>query len=758
MSSKGIKRLVILIWVLCLMFVIGLPLSIQIVKWNPSNLFGELPSLEKLERPDPDLSSILYSADGEILGKYFRYNRTQVTYEELSPELINTLLVTEDIRFKEHAGVDLKGLLRAASGFFLGQNRGGGSTITMQLAENLYRTETDNNGKLHNYSGIGKIITKIKEYIISVQLESSYTKEEILAMYLNTIEFGSNSYGVKVACKTYFNKIPSEITYKEAAVLVGLINKPTRFNPVLNPEFAKQKRTEVLYNVYKYGLIDKFLFDSLDASDFGLNYLVENHNEGLAPYFRTRARNFLMYWANENGYDIFDDGLRIYTTIDSRMQMYAENAVESHMKDLQKLFDEHWDGAEPWRDEDGNTIENFLENSIKRSEYYRYLRTKYKGKPDSIDHYLNKKKPMTVFSWDGEIDTTFSHYDSINYYKRFLQTGFMAMDPESGHIKAWVGGINHKYFKYDHVKQGKRQPGSVLKPMVFASAISTGYSPCFPVVDAQVIFELPGQEPPTWSPNNFNSIYTGEVMTIRQAMARSVNSITAYIMKIIGPATVVDYAHRIGINSDLQPVPSLCLGAGGDVSLFEMVGAYSTFVNKGTHTEPFFISRIEDKNGNVIQEFIPERKEALNEETAYLMLYMLRGATEESGGTGHGLGADLKADNEIGAKTGTTQNGSDGWFMGVTKDIVAGAWVGGDDRSIHWKSWSGGAGAKTALPIWKRFMTDVYGDSTLNITKGQFERPTRPLSVEIDCSKNNNTIEVDSTLQDQLLIDMDSLI
>ncbi len=761
MSKKLVKRIIRFIWVLFFLFVLGIPLTVEMVKYNPWNLFGSLPSLERLERPDPDLSSELFSADGISLGKYFRYNRTQATYDELSEDLKTTLRYTEDMRFDEHSGVDLKGLLRAASGVLTGKNKGGGSTITMQLAQNLYRTESSNKGKLYSVSILGRVITKIKEYIISVQLESSYTKEEIMAMYLNTIEFGSNSYGIKVACQTYFNKLPSEINYKEAAVLVGLINKPTRFNPILNPEFAMDKRTEVLWNLHKFGQISRELYDSLNASDFGLNYKVANHNQGPATYFRTVARNFLMSWGKENGYDIFDDGLRIYTTIDSRMQQYAEEAVAEHMKELQGMFDEEWKDDLPWRNEDGNVIEKFLESAIKRTEYYRVLRNKFDGNQDSIEHYLNIKKPMRVFSWDGEIDTTFSHYDSLNYYKRFLQTGFMAMDPKSGQIRAWVGGINHKYFKYDHVKQGKRQPGSIIKPFVYTNAIRLGYSPCFPVVDAQVIFELPGQDPPVWSPKNFNGVYTGEVMTIRQAQARSVNSITAYMMKESGgPQAVVDLAKSLGIKSKLEAVPSLCLGAGGDVSLFELVGAYSTFVNKGTHTEPFFISRIEDKNGNILEEFVPKRNEALNETTAYLMLHMLRGATEEAGGTAHRLGTDLKADNEIGGKTGTTDNGSDGWFMGITKDIAAGGWVGGDDRSIHWRSWAGGSGARTALPVWRNFMTKVYADSTLNITKGEFERPDKPINVEIDCSLYNDDFAdpSDSTMNQQLILDMDSII
>lgn len=731
MKQKLIKYSLRVFWIVFILGVLGIPTIFLMVKNDAFGWFGGLPSLAALERPDPDLSSELISADGVSLGKYFRKNRTPVTYEELSPELVNTLLVTEDVRFKNHSGIDLKGLARAVIGKLTFSFQGGGSTLTMQLAENLFKTNTAEQGTLYRSRTLGQIITKLKEWIIAVQLEKSYTKEEILAMYLNTVEFGSNSYGIKVAAKTFFNKLPSQLNYSESAVLVGAINAPTRWSPVLNPDNAHRKRTEVLWNLHKYGVIDRIQFDTLNRDSIQLNYKVENQNEGLATYFRTVAKNYLVNWAIENGYDLFDDGLKIYTTIDSRMQKYAEEAVAEHMDTLQQIFNEHWQGENPWIDDDNNEIPEFLDMAIKRTDAYRSLRSRFGDQKDSIEYYLNKKKRMKVFSWEGEIDTVFSSYDSLNYYKRFLQAGFMSMDPRTGYIKAWVGGINHEYFKFDHVKQGKRQPGSTFKPIVYTAAIDNGYSPCFPVVDAPVSFSLPGQDPPTWVPQNSNSRFTGEVMTIRQAMAQSVNSITAFMMNRIGPSTVVDYAKRLGIESHLDAVPSLCLGAGGDVSIYEMVGAYSTFVNKGTYIKPFFISRIEDKNGNVIQQFVPDEQEAINEETAYLMLHMLKGVVEM--GTGRALDYELKVDNEIGAKTGTTQNASDGWFIGVTKDLVSGAWVGGDDRSIRFRQWVLGQGGRTALPIWERYMKKIYADETLGYEKGYFEKPTKPLNTVIDC-------------------------
>ena len=738
------KKIVIIIWVIFLGFFLSIGTLIVMVKNDTFGWFGGLPSLKALERPDPDLSSELISADGVSLGKYFRKNRTPVSYEELSPELVNTLLVTEDIRFKEHAGIDLRGLIRAVFGKLTGQFKGGGSTITMQLAENLYRTSSENRGSLYQVKGVGQIVTKLKEWIIAIQLEGSYTKEEILAMYLNTVEYGSNSYGIKVAAKTFFNKLPSQLSYLESSVLIGSINAPTRYNPVYNPDNAKRKRTEILYNLYKYDQINRVQYDSLIDQPFGLSYKVDSHTQGLATYFRAVIKDFLLQWTKENNYDLFEDGLKIHTTIDSRMQAYAEEAMVEHMDTLQQVFVGHLNGSEPWINDKGEVIEDFIENEIKRTPQYRALSKQYPNNEDSVEIALNVKKEMKVFSWDGEIDTLFSVYDSLKYYKHFLQAGFMSIEPKTGHIKAWVGGINYKYFKYDHVKQGKRQPGSVIKPIVYTAAIDNGYSPCFPVVDAAVTFKMAGQDPPTWTPDNASGKFTGRTMTIRQAMAQSVNSATAYVMSKIGPRTVVDYAKRLGIESRLSPVPALCLGAGGDVSLYEILGAYSTFVNQGNHTQPFFISRIEDKNGNVLQQFVPEIKEALNEETAYLMLHMLRGTTEEPGGTGGPLARELKIDNEIGGKTGTTDNASDGWFVGVTNDLVAGAWVGGDNRSIHFKYWAMGQGARTAMPIYEKFMLKVYADRRLPYKKGPFDRPLKDLSVELDCGLYGTTTLNDS--------------
>ena len=659
--------------------------------------------------------------------------------------MVTTLIVTEDLRFRKHSGVDLRGLLRAVAGQFVPVFKGGGSTITMQLAENLYRTSSQNRGTIYAKSRkLGMFVTKIKEWIIAIQLEKSYTKEEILAMYLNTIEFGSNSFGIKVAAKTFFNRSPSELSYNEAAVLVGSINLPTANNPFFNPENAFAKRSEVLQNLVRNDILGQTAVDSLKALPLNLNYSVANHTTGHATYFRSVIRRFLLNWCKENNYDLFADGLKIHTTIDTKMQLIAEESVQTHMKSLQQKFLRHFNGKAPWIDENGMEILDFIEKEIKKTKHYKALKKRFPNDPDSIEHHLNIKKKMKVFHWDGELDTVFSAYDSLKYYKHFLHTGFMAMNPTTGHIKAWVGGINYKYFQFDHVLLGKRQPGSTIKPIVYTAAIDNGYKPCDKVKDVAVTYSLPNGE--TWTPDNANGKFTNTEMTIRQAMARSINSATAKIMQDISPIEVVKYAKLLGIKSRLEAVPALCLGAGGDVSLFEMLGAYSTFVNNGTYTKPYFITKIEDKNGNILQKFVPNKKEVLNENTAYKMIHMLKGTTEEVGGTARILDVSLLENNELAAKTGTTDNASDGWFIGVTKDLAAGTWVGGDNRSIHFRNWSQGQGARTAMPIYEKFMLRIYADSTIGVSKGAFDRP-KTLDINLDCGLSE--FEVDSVRVDR---------
>lgn len=748
-SNKLFPKIIKVTWVAFLCMILLVLIGIFSVRINLFNLFGDLPSYKSMENPEAenDLSSVLISADGVELGKYYRYNRNQVTFDDLSPRLVEALLSTEDIRFYEHSGIDPRGLLRALVGKLTFSFRGGGSTITMQLAENLFRTMTENKGSLYKIDFLRPFIIKIKEWIISIQLESSFTKNEIMAMYFNTIFFGSNSYGINTAAATFFNKTPDSLNCQESAMLVGMLNAPTRFNPVSNPERALGKRTEVLYNLYKFDFISRADFDSIKVLPLGVDYISQDHLTGPAPYFRSVIKPQLIRWAKDNDYDLFESGLRIYTTIDSRLQTYAEEAMTRHMSALQKVFDAHWDGQNPWRYEDGREIPDFLEDKIKKTDHYRTLVAKYGKGADSIDIVLNTPYKMRIFSWDGEIDTLMSPIDSLKHYKNFLQSGFMSMNPKNGQIKAWVGGIDFKHFKYDHVRQGRRQPGSTFKPFVYTAAIDQGYSPCYLVEDAPVTFSMPGQTPSTYTPQNFNRKFTGEKYTLRQGMARSKNAITAFVMKeMTSPETVVKYAKELGVENPLQAVPSLCLGT-SDVSVFELTGAYSTFVNKGVYTKPNFITRIEDKYGNIIEAFPPRTREVLSEETAFLMVYMLMGATQETGGTAVGLSPEVRINNEVGGKTGTTQNASDGWFIGLTKDLVGGVWTGGDERSIHFKNSTLGQGARMARPIWDYFMQSVYADSLLGYEKGPFPRPIRPLSVEIDCEKYQNPqlIDLDST-------------
>lgn len=751
-STKIIKA----IWIAFAAIVVFLPIFIFSVSINLFNLYGELPSLKSLENPKEELSSELYSADNKLLGKYFRENRSPVSYEELSPNLVNALIAVEDYRFEEHSGIDLRGLSRAIVFYLLpGSYAGGGSTLSQQLAKNLYETRSDRyEGGLHKIPGVGKFIDKVKEWIVAVQLERSYTKKEILQMYLNTVPYGSNAHGIKVAAQTYFNTSPDSLNLQEAALLAGMVQAPSRHNPNYNLEGAMHRRNVVLAQMLKYDIINQETFDSVKVLPIKLDYSVANHNTGLAPYFRGVVGNYLRKWSSEHGYDLYEGGLKIYTTIDSRLQKYAEEAVSEHMAEIQKKFFDHWEGRNPWRDEQGREIKNFLENAAKRTSRYKRLVDIYGKDSDSVNILMNKKVKMKVFSWKGEIDTVMSPMDSIKYYKHFLQAGFMAMDPHSGDIKAWVGGINHKYFQYDHVMQGKRQPGSTFKPVLYAAAIDNGYSPCYEVFDTPVTFEASGDQP-AYNPQNAEGEYSGQRMTIREGMARSLNSIAAFMIKKIGPSTVVDYARRLGIKSHLEPVPALALGT-SDVSIYELVGAYSTFVNEGVYTEPSFITRIEDKNGNVLQEFPPRTREVLSEETAYLMLHMLQGTTSYFGekryGTAVGLSrwGILGEGNEVGAKTGTTSNYSDGWFVGVTKDLVAGVWVGGDARSIHFRTLALGQGGRMAMPVYGLFMQKVYADEDLGITKGPFKRPDHGLSIEIDCERYQNqyAVEADSLEQE----------
>jgi len=721
------------------------PVWIWIIVWAPflvifimafltsRNVFGKLPSIEDLQNPKSNIATVIISDDGKILGKYYAENRVNAEYKELSPWLIKALLATEDIRFNQHSGIDIKALFRSAFGVLTGSSKGGGSTLTQQLAKMMFPREKLSKPQL--------FLRKIKEWIIALRLERNYTKEEILTMYLNKFDFLNLAVGIKSAAKIYFSTTPDSLNIQQSAMLVGMAQNPSLYNPIRFPEKSIKRRNVVLYQMKKYKFINQQMYDSLIKLPLELKFNPESHNEGLATYFREYIREFFLKdWCKkhinpETGepYNLYKDGLRIYTTIDSRMQLYAEQAVKEHMRDLQIAFFKECKNKRnapfAWN-LTKKEIEDIMLTSAKRSDRYKELKKQGWEEKDILNTF-HQKVPMRIYTLNGEKDTVMTPWDSIRYYKTFLQCGFMAMEPQTGYIKAWVGGINYKHFKYDHVRLSKRQVGSTFKPFVYALAIQEGYSPCYQVPNVRTcITDDLGRE---WCPDNADGEKgTGKMVTLRYALANSINYISAWLMKQFGPHAVVQLARRLGITSDLPEVPSLCLGT-ADISLYEMVGANSTFANKGTYIEPIFITRIEDKNGKVLEQFVPKMNEVFSEDKAYVMIKLMQGVVDY--GTGVRLRYKYGLKNPIAGKTGTTQNNSDGWFIGLTPELAAGAWVGGDERSIHFNTLEMGQGASMALPIWAKFFQKVYADKSLKVYRGDFPKPNNLSSIELDCSK-----------------------
>lgn len=736
LKSRWFAKAVKYIWISLLVFVLGTCLYVFLVILNPFDLFGGMPSLQAMEKPENDLSSEVISADGVSIGRYFRFNRSQVTYDQLSPVLVNTLLISEDHRFYDHSGMDFLSYLRVIKGMLTLSRQGGGSTLTQQTAKNLFSTRGEElKGKL---AALGEpvelLISKTKEWIIAVKLEENFTKEEIIALYLNTVPFNNNAYGIKIAAQTYFHKGVKSLTIPEAALLVGMLQGTNRFNPIEYPERALTKRNDVLFKLYEHKYIkSRRTYDSLTRLPLQLKFSVENQNEGIATYFRSVLRKDLERWCKENGYDLLESGLKIYTTIDSRLQYLAEEAMQEQMRKLQKDFDNDWGDRNPWVDDNGRELEDFIQRKTERIPAYRHLVARYGKDSDSVRIMLHKKRPMTVFSWEGPRTVSFSTIDSLRYYNRFLHAGLMSMNPATGEVKAWVGGINHTYFKYDHVHQGKRQPGSTFKPFVYGKAMEDGYTPCFQLRDISPTIRIGNTT--YHPPNSGGGFGDGTRYTLRQAMARSLNSITIQLMEKLQPSNVAAFAQRMGIVSKLDPVYSLGLGT-SDVSLDEMVAAYCSFVNLGIYTEPYYIRRIEDKHGNVVADFVPKPRQVINEKTAYKMVHMLRGGVEEEGGSSSKLSATITENNQVGGKTGTTNNASDGWFIGITHNLVTGVWVGGDERSIHFPSWGAGSGARSALPIFDKFMTKVYKHPETEVTKGFFQQPSE-MDITLECPEDD---------------------
>ena len=694
----------------------GMAIVIAIIIFFVINVVNDMPSLAELENPKNDLSTQIYTSDGVLIRSlYTEKNRINVPLEYISPYVVEALIATEDIRFYDHSGVDPMALLAVLKDVILSGEKRGGSTITMQLSRNLY-----------NQVGKKKtIFRKVKEMIVAVILERRFTKDEIVTSYLNTVSFVGNSYGVQNAARIYFQKEAIDLEQHEAALLVGILKGTYEYNPRTHPDRAMDRRNTVIDQMQKYGFVTDFQADSLKALGLGVTYRQDDFNNGMAPYFTEHVRMWMRDWCKENDYDLYTDGLKIYTTLDSRLQTHAEAAVAEHLSDLQQKFDKHIEDREAWRKD--TTI---LTRAMQQS--YRYIRAKNAGKTDDqIWEEFHTPIPMEVFSWNGAIDTTFSPMDSIKYYSRFLETGFMTIDPSNGQIRTWVGGIDHRFFKYDHVYKGKRQVGSTFKPFVYTAAFDNGYSPCHQMLNQQVFFYDNDGEL-AWAPKNSDGRVSG-YMTLRRGLATSTNLITARIMKEIGPEVVCRYAYKMGIKSTLDCVPSLALGT-TDLSVYELTGAYGTFANRGVWVEPNFITRIEDRNGNIIYENVAEQREAISENTAYMMINMLMGVVREPGGTAASLPGRYKLWNEIGGKTGTTQNQSDGWFMGVTPSLVGGTWVGCSDRSMRFRSLQYGQGARMALPIFGLFLKNAYADSTLALPRDPFPQP-RGFDVELDCDK-----------------------
>jgi penicillin-binding protein 1A len=698
-------------------------------------VFGTMPTFEELENPRTNLATEIISADGKILGTYYVENRSNVRYAELPHYMPEALISIEDERFTQHSGIDEKALFRVAFGVLTGNKRGGGSTITQQLAKNLFpRGENLSKPKL--------VLRKFQEWITATKLEHNYSKEEIVAMYLNTVAFGHNAFGIRAAASTFFDKKPIDMTIEECALMAGVVNAPTRYSPIRNPENSLGRRNLVLRKMAENGYITQAEYDSISQIPLDMTHFnIRDHNTGQATYFREFLRGELNEWAKNTTradgqpYNIYRDGLRIYTTIDSRMQNYAEQAVKEFMgKELQPMFYNHWKGHKnaPFSNLTADQIDHLLETSMKRSDRYRVL--KNEGMPlDSIKAVFDRPVRMTVFSWDGPIDTVMSPMDSIRYYKWFLQASLISIETHTGHVKAYVGGLDYRFFKYDHVTQARRQVGSTFKPFLYSYAMGDSeFTPCTKIPNIPYNIELPDGR--FWSPSNGGG--GGGEITLKSALAQSNNWISAYLMNHYGPEAIITHVRRMGVESPIDAVPSICLGS-CDLKLIEMVGAMSTFANKGVYIKPMFITRIEDKNGNVIQRFSPEESEAMSEIAAYKTIELMKGVVQS--GTGVRLRSLYGFKNPIAGKTGTTQKNSDGYFMGITPDLTTGVWVGADDRSVHFRSTRLGQGSHTALPIWALYMKKVYNDPNLKVSKGDFPKPYAPgVDLDFNCWQYEN--------------------
>lgn len=741
-TSPWYRKIILITGTLIISFLLYLVLVDINFLW----LFGKSPGMSSISNPEQSIASEIYSADGKPIGKFFKENRTPVGYEDISPVLIKTLINTEDERFYSHFGVDLKGVFAAVKDMTQGNARGA-STITQQLVKNMFKIRSQySTGLLGYLPGVRLLVMKSKEWITAVKIEMSYSKEEILTMYFNTVDFGSNAYGIKTACKTYFNTTPEEITQEQAATLIGLLKATTTYNPRINPANSLKRRNIVLETLAANHVISRKDCDSLKQIPVRLNYAIESNYDGEALYFREAVAESLETWCKENEIDLYSDGLKIYTTLDTRMQKYAEEAAERQMRVVQRNFNNHWGKEHPWRDRNHQEIPHFIEDLAKRTVAYKILQQKYPGQPDSVDYYLNRPHRLKVFDYDlGTRDTLLSALDSIRYMERFMHCGFVALEPQTGFVKAWVGDINFNSWKYDKVTS-KRQPGSTFKLFVYSAAFNKGMSPCDERIDNYLAWDvLEDGKPAKWIPRNANGNFTGDTLSLKAAFAQSINTIAVQVAKEVGIHDIAQIAKAMGIKTPLEETPALSLGA-SDVSLLELVGAYSTVIDDGKQHDPVLVTRIEDQEGNVIYEYKPEEKQVIPYQTAFLMTEMLKAGLTEPGGTSQALwGFDLfRYDTEFGGKTGTSSNHSDAWFVGVTPNLVGGAWVGGEHRSIHFRTGELGQGSRTALPIFGYFMEKVLADQSLSKYKGKFTSPKEKIERSYQCRTVRHRSDSDS--------------
>jgi len=726
-------------------------------------VFGKMPSFDQLENPNSNVATEIISSDGVTIGKFYLQNRTPVKYAELPKHLVDALVATEDERFYDHSGIDGRGTLRAVAS--LGTS-GGASTITQQLAKNLFHGEGSKNL-------IMRIVQKAKEWIIATRLERQYTKDEIIAMYLNTVDFVNNAVGIRSATKTYFGKEPKDLTVDESAIIVGMLKNPSYYNPARESKrkLVTDRRNTVLAQMVKNGKLTEAEKAKYEAEPYKLRFSPESHQEGIATYFREYLRGFMDKWvkshpkADGSEYDIYTDGLKIYTTIDSRMQTYAEEAVDEHLANLQEEFNiqQKKNTNAPFVNISEKETQGIINRAMRNSERWRILKDQGKDEDDIIGSF-SKKTDMTIFTWHGDRDTIMTPIDSIRYYKHFLQSGVMSMEPQTGFVKAWVGGINYKHFQYDHVAQGARQVGSTFKPFVYATAIEQLHmSPCDTILDEP--FSMPKGKygiDANWNPQNSNGQFRGMV-TLKQALANSINTVSAKLINKVGPKAVVDMTHNLGVSSKIPEQPAIALGA-VEITVSDMVAAYSTFANQGMYVKPSVITKIEDKNGVVLYQNTPETHEVVSKDIAYAIIKLLEGVTETGsgarlkwgggGGTGYNrmTGYPYKIVNPVAGKTGTTQNQSDGWFVGMVPNLATGVWVGNEDRSAHFKGLIYGQGATMALPIWGIYMRKIYDDDDMvfKVSEKPFDRPAN-LSIKVDCWKPpaRDTTKVDSLSIDE---------